>query len=136
MNRCVVCGKAFRGRSDKTYCSDQCRSSFHNQAKRAPQQYAKQVNAILQANRDQLAALCPTGKDKVAKSQLIDQGFSFGYFTGQYTTQAGATYFYCYDYGYRLLDEQTVLVVKLPEYVKQYLEQLVREDEPEYRKKG
>ena len=39
-------------------------------------------------------------------------GFHFTYFTEQYSTEKKETYIYCYEYGYKLLSENKLLVVK------------------------
>ncbi len=135
MAQCPVCNKPLLGRADKKFCSDACRFTYHNQLSAERKHYQKKVNAILKANRDYLAALCPQGKKKVPKARLIECDFHFGYHTGQYVTQRGGTYYYCYDYGYCVLDEHKVLVVKLQSYVERHLDQLVWEEEPRYGKK-
>ena len=132
MAHCPVCDKLLLGRTDKKFCSDTCRFTYHNQSKRSKKDYQKKVNAILAVNRDCLACLCPSGKERVPKAALMERNFRFGYHTGQYVTQQGRTYYYCYDYGYCVLDEHTVLVVKLYDYVQKHLDQLVREEEPTY----
>ncbi len=38
-------------------------------------------------------------------------GFDFRFFTNLYRTQAGQTYYFCYDYGYLLLPDEKVLIV-------------------------
>ena len=50
---------------------------------------------------------------------MESHGYNFNYFTNIYTTTKGVTYYYCYDYGYRLLEENgKVLLVKKLDYVK------------------
>ena len=59
-----------------------------------------------------METLNPTGKTKVHKETLMQQGFQFSYITGLYHTQQGSTYFYVYDQGYLALEDQTYLLVK------------------------
>jgi len=56
--------------------------------------------------------LNPKGKSKAPKSRLLDKGFDFSYMTSTYTTKAGATYIFCYEYGYLELDNDWYALVK------------------------
>jgi len=35
---------------------------------------------------------------------MLEKGFNFNYFTSIYTTKAGTTYYFCFEYGYFLMD--------------------------------
>ena len=129
---CSVCQTPLKGRTDQQFCSDQCRAAHHNQQRKEKNHYLKDVNRMLKHNRDILQRACPDGKRKVKKALLLQQGFQYGYFTGEYLTQQGHTYYYCYDYGYRIISEEEVLIVQLSSYVQQHLDNIVREDEPKY----
>nr|WKN33993.1 DUF2116 family Zn-ribbon domain-containing protein [Tunicatimonas sp. TK19036] len=130
---CVVCQTSFEGRTDKVFCSDHCRTAYHNQQRKEKNHYLRKVNKVLTRNRDILQRACPDTKRKVNKALLLQQGFQYGYFTGQYETQYGHTYYYCYDYGYRVVNEEEVIVVRLQPNVQQHLESIVREDDPGYK---
>ena len=47
---CLVCGEIFQGRSDKRFCSDQCRANFNNLKKRETEVYIQQSNSLLIKN--------------------------------------------------------------------------------------
>lgn len=79
-----------------------------------------------------LQRACPTGRQKVKKAKLLQQGFQYGYFTGQYETKQGHIYYYCYDYGYQVLSKEELLIVKLQPYVQDHLDNIIREDEEKY----
>lgn len=108
---CPECGTSFKGRIDKKFCSDQCRTSFNNRLKSIEHSYIKEVNSILKKNRRILLHFNPDGKSKVSRETLRAKGFDFGYFTSTYTTRDGAQYFYCYDQGYLLLEKDHCLLV-------------------------
>lgn len=111
---CLNCQESIIGRSDKKFCSDQCRSSFNNRANSQENSYIKTVNAILKKNRKILADMNPTGKAKVKREDLIQKGFDFKFLTNIYRTKSGNTYFFCYDQGYFKIDnEYLALVVRL-----------------------
>jgi hypothetical protein len=110
---CIECGNDFKGRIDKKFCSDQCRTTFNNRQKSVEHKYIRDVNSILKKNRRILVELNPEGKSRVSKDKLKSKGFDFSYFTSTYTTKDGAQYFYCYEQGYLPIEKnQCLLVVK------------------------
>ena len=114
---CPECGDEYTGRSDKKYCSPNCRSTFHNRQNAELQAFQRSINNILRHNRNVLAELNPDGKANVKKERMIDRGFKFRYFTNEYTTRNGTLYHFCYDYGYKVEEGEWVLVIKRQEYV-------------------
>lgn len=115
---CLECNQLLRGRKDQKFCSDYCRNSFNNRQNEDANKYVRRINGILRKNRRILEKLNPTGKNTVDGITLAEEGFNFHYYTNQYTTQKGGTYFFCYDFGYRKLEnDQYILVVK-QDYVK------------------
>ena len=110
---CIECNNAFKGRVDKKFCSDQCRTTYNNRQKSIENTYIKDVNSILRKNRKILLELNPDGKSRVSRDKLKSRGFDFTYYTSSYTTKEGAQYFYCYEQGYLPIDKgQCLLVVK------------------------
>lgn len=109
---CLECGRVIYGRIDKKFCDDQCRNSYNNKQNADTNNYVRNVHSILRKNRRILEALNPSGKEKTHKNKLSEKGFDFNYHTSSYTTKAGATYQFCYDYGYLLLENDYVLLVK------------------------
>jgi hypothetical protein len=109
---CLDCGELVKGRSDKKFCDDQCRSNYNNRLKAEDNSYMRQVNGILKKNHGILQKLNPDGKQKVYREKLLKQGFDFNFHTHIYQTQKGGTYHFCYEQGYLILNEQEVLLVK------------------------
>ena len=97
---CLECGVPVKGRQDKKFCSDQCRNAYNNKLNSDQNNYVRNVNNILRKNRRILSELTPNGKAKANKEKLLAKGFDFNFFTNTYTTKAGATYYFCYEYGY------------------------------------
>jgi hypothetical protein len=116
---CLQCSAAIVGRSDKRYCSDQCRHLANNTVKRQSQGERRihQVNTALRRNRSILKQLSPQGKTTIPRQYLELAGFDFRYLTQIYRTQKGNTYHLCYDYGYMLLPEEKVLIVNWQPYM-------------------
>lgn len=97
--KCAECGVMFTGRVDKKFCSDQCRTSYHNRISREDKKLIRDVNLILRKNRRILAELYEKGKKEITIEQLRDSGFRFGYFTSIDQTNDDIVH-YCYDHGY------------------------------------
>lgn len=108
---CPECGDPVHGRTDKKFCSDQCRNSFNNKNTGYSNNYVRKVNGILRKNRKILSELNPKGKTKVHLNQLKHRGFDFKYFTELYVTKTGNTYHFCYEQGYLKLDNDYFALV-------------------------
>lgn len=118
MGKCIECGASFVGRSDKRYCSDQCRNEFHNKRNSDSNKIVRNINNILRKNRRILEELNPNGKSKVTRDALIIAGFNFFYYTNSFTTKQGKTYYFCYEQGYLELEDHMYALVIKQEYVK------------------
>jgi hypothetical protein len=113
---CIECKTSFKGRADKKFCCDQCRTAYNNRLKSIEHSHIKNVNSILKKNRRILVEMNPDGKNKVSREKLKSKGFNFTYFTSTYTTKEGAQYFYCYDQGYLPIEKDYCLLVVKKEY--------------------
>lgn len=112
---CLDCNTIIKGRSDKKFCDDQCRTSYNNKIKIGVASSLKTINKILKQNRSILEILCIDGKAKTSKIKLVQHGFNFTYFTHLYETQKGQTYKFCYEFGYLDLEHDWFLLVKRKE---------------------
>ena len=113
---CIECGSEFKGRIDKKYCSDQCRTTYNNRLNSDEPTYIRNVNTILKKNRRILLELNPEGKNRVSSSKLKAKGFDFNYFTSTYLTKEGSQYFYCYEQGYLPIEKDFFLLVVKKEF--------------------
>jgi hypothetical protein len=113
---CLQCGTELRGRIDKKFCDDQCRTAYNNSIK-TDSAIIKNINSTLRKNRKLMEDLTPMpeGKTKVARKKLEEKGFNFTYHTHTYTTKTGATYYFCYEYGYLPLEKDYFMLVKRKE---------------------
>jgi hypothetical protein len=116
-SKCQECGIKITGRADKRFCSDQCRTSFHNKQNSDANNFMRNINNILRKNRRILIKLNPNGKAKVSKTELLDLGFKFAYFTNVYKTKSGNIYHFCYEQGYLGLDNDMYALVERKAYV-------------------
>ena len=110
--KCLECGTRFKGRVDKKFCSDYCRNTYNNRLNKDGKNLIRKINNRLRKNWRILENLNIHQKTKTLKTKLLENGFDFSYFTSIYTTKAGATYYYVYDQGYLLLDNEYYLLVK------------------------
>lgn len=109
---CLDCGTPLQGRADKKFCNDLCRNNYNNQLNSSSYNLVRNINNILRRNRRVLEELNPTGKTKTTRKKLTAKGFDFDHITSIYQTKNGSTYFFNYEYGYLLLDNDEVLLVK------------------------
>lgn len=112
---CLECTSLLQGRADKKFCDDQCRSSYNHRLKTKDQSFINSVNQILKKNRKILKTKNLASKVKVTRDALLNKGFDFNFHTSIYTTKKGNIYFFCYEYGYMALENDTFLLVKREE---------------------
>jgi predicted nucleic acid-binding Zn ribbon protein len=117
IKKCIQCDKAIKGRSDKKFCDDYCRTAHNNDLKSAANNYVRNVNNALSKNRRILESILPDEEKmkKVNREKLLQQGFQFKYLTHTYSNQKGNIYYFCYEYGYLPLENDWFLVVKRDE---------------------
>jgi len=118
--RCLDCGDIIRGRSDKKFCSDQCRNNYNNRINRESNNYVRNVHGLLRKNRRILCDLYAEGKRVLHKDALFALGYNFNFFTHVIKTREGLSYHYCFEYGYREKDDEYVELA----YNNHYLEYL------------
>ena len=97
---CTSCGMPVRGRRDKKFCSDQCRSAHYNRVNFGSSLYVRHVNNVLRKNWRILHELDAPNGNAVTEDVLRIRGFDFNYFTSIHPTHNGECYYYCYDLGY------------------------------------
>lgn len=109
---CLQCGEPIKGRSDKKFCDDQCRSAYNNKANSDATAGMRNITNALRKNRRILSQLCGSeGKTKTTRTKLNEAGFDFKYHTHTYTTQKGAVYKLVFDYGYLPLEGDWFMLV-------------------------
>lgn len=111
------CGNPFDGRSDKIFCSDQCRNrARRDQLKQdrwnAPLFFTK-INDILRKNHTILEKLYKQKGDSIVVTGYLlrESGFNFEFNTRILKTTKG-TYRFCFNYGWVELENSDILIVK------------------------
>ncbi|MBS1549216.1 MAG: hypothetical protein JSS94_05035 [Bacteroidetes bacterium] len=110
---CLECGDPIIGRSDKKFCNDGCRNAYNNKANSDQSNLMRMIHHKLRNNYRILSALnFVEGKHKNTQSHLKSLGFNFEYITHLKTYKNGSEYRFLYDIGYKLLENDWVLIVK------------------------
>lgn len=89
-----------------------CRNAYNNRLNSDQSNFVRNVNNRLRKNRRILEEFCPDEKNKTHRDKLVEAGFDFGFITHFRTTLKGSTYYFVYDYGYLLLENDFYLIVK------------------------
>jgi len=113
--KCLACDKTIKGRADKKFCDDSCRNNYNNRMNCYSSPLVRDINNILRKNRRILEELLAPLEKKVLvieRQRLLERGFRFDYMTEHYHPDKKEHYCYCYEYGYRPLDQEKVLIVK------------------------
>jgi hypothetical protein len=112
---CLACERPIKGRTDKKFCDDSCRNNYNNRMNSYSSPLVRNINNILRKNRRILEELLAPLEKKVLvieRQKLVEKGFQFEYITEHYHPEKKEHYYYCYEYGYRSIDQYKVLAVK------------------------
>lgn len=112
MKNCIECGDNFSGREDKKFCSDGCRNTYNNKINKDSTNYMRNINNKLRKNYRILEELNVEGKTKVSRTKLISKGFDFDFFTNILNTKTGNTYYFLYNQGYMVVENDFYVLVK------------------------
>ena len=107
---CKECEEAFIvNRLGQLYCSKSCRNRANNRIVKLSKSATEKIDKILHRNR--LILSQQIGKKLTIKA-LKSIGFNFSHITG-IRKKEGKTYFFCYEFFYRLGRDQEVYIFQL-----------------------
>ena len=109
---CPECGKEIVGRKDKLFCSDSCRNNHNNSINKDSTNLMRNINNSLRRNYKILSELNPKETAKVPKKVLVKKKFDFEVYTSVLNAKTGNTYFFIYDLGYQLLENDVFLLLR------------------------
>ncbi|MCO5248620.1 MAG: hypothetical protein M9887_06715 [Chitinophagales bacterium] len=114
MKNCKVCEKPIKGRSDKIFCSIECKNYYHKKLRFATKMAAKQIDGYLKRNYKILLELLGGNKIqvKVYRNQLSQKGFRFQYHTHFYINSKNKMYHYLYDLAWMEFSDDEVLIIR------------------------
>lgn len=111
---CLSCGTYLSGRSDKKFCDDACRTSFHNRGRQEKSDIFRETDSILRLNRRILSGMVEQQqKLRLNSKQLLSAGFRPDYVTRIASDSGGSIVRYYYEFGLRRLSASEVEVFRL-----------------------
>ncbi len=109
---CIVCSKSLIGRSDKIYCTADCKSYYHHQLKKATKRATINIDKILHHNRSTLLEIM--GKNRysfsISKMALDKKNFNYTYVTGYHINSKNKLINHVYDFSYIIFSDQKVQI--------------------------
>ncbi|HPK10780.1 MAG TPA: hypothetical protein PK246_10635 [Saprospiraceae bacterium] len=113
MNICLHCGKKLVGRSDKVFCSIECKNIFNYNKKKNTKSETAIIDSYLHRNHEILTTLMGNSKKEVFDRLIISRtGFKFDFITGVYKNKEGKIYYLVYNFAWMEFSDQKILVVK------------------------
>lgn len=101
---CLNCSTLIRGRCDKKFCNEYCRSIYNNKKNQYATNLMQRICAKLRRNHKIInAVLANHAPDEPMDRQyLIDRGFDFQYVTEMVESSGGDIIYCCFDMAYSI----------------------------------
>lgn len=109
---CLECLEKIAGRKDKKFCCDQCRTSHYNKVHAEENSMVKKINTTLKKNRKILEYCFQNKCTKLSRTQLLQAGFDFFFFTHERILKSNNAYRFCYEYGYMEKESSTITIIR------------------------
>jgi len=121
MGLCLECEKEIKGRKDKKYCNQYCKSAFQYKNNKANEDsFYTDVLKQLRLNRKLLKLYNKSGKSIVRKEELLKEGFDPNRFTHYWKNNKGDVYLFCFEFGFLEKNEgskQKYVLIKRQDYM-------------------
>jgi predicted nucleic acid-binding Zn ribbon protein len=116
---CLQCEETLKGRSDKKFCSDYCRSSYNNLRYAKYNIHMRRVNERLRNNhRIMITLLGDREECWVSETSLAHAGFQFQFYTHVHLHDEGALFRVIYDCCYTTPDRVNYYIARrVPEHL-------------------
>lgn len=113
-NKCKICAKILHGRSDKIFCSVDCKNEYHKHLRYATKRAAIEINGYLKRNYSILLELLGKNKiqAKVYRNKLEQKKFRFKYHTHFHINSKNKMFHYIYDLAWMEFSDDEILVIK------------------------
>ena len=109
---CKICKKPVKGRSDKVFCSEKCKSYYHRKLREVTKKGTEKTDRILHRNRSILLEIM--GKNatqkKVPRDLLDKKKFNIRYMTGFFENAQGKRYHIVYDFAWMEFSDGDILI--------------------------
>lgn len=112
---CKLCKKKFTGRSDKIFCTIQCKSTYHNLLDKATKKATGEIDKILHRNRSILLEILGKNRNyrKVKKELLDKKKFNYTYVTAYHLNSQNKMVNYMYDFKWSIFSDQEIAIRRL-----------------------
>ena len=111
--RCLECGdKIYYGRSDKKFCSEECRTKHHNHLARSGKGARRRVIAALDRNYSILEGLLDSGVKTISLREAASIGFNPEFLTA-FSKRGVHREYFCFDITYRMSQDRLTRITKL-----------------------
>lgn len=115
---CLNCKHIIKGRADKKFCNDHCRGTYNYQLNiNGSTHLLRDINRTLKKNHSILKIFNANNRTRIWKRVLVSRGFNFDFYTSMRQEGKRKQYFFCYDIGYRMLNEDEVMLVKKEQFL-------------------
>jgi hypothetical protein len=108
-----MCKIPIKGRSDKTFCSNECKNRYHTKLRSVTNTATHKTDLILHRNRSILLEIL--GKNliqkKVHRYVLDRKKFNFSYITSIHTNKHGKRVYHVYDFSWMIFSDQEILII-------------------------
>ena len=113
MNQCLHCRKRLSGRSDKKFCSINCKNQFSYKNRSRTKTEVQEVDLILHRNHLILTTLMgDQEKIQIDRMVLARAKFNFQFFTSIYRNKENKIYYLVYNIAWMEFSNQTILIVR------------------------
>lgn len=111
---CLQCNKPINaGRADRKFCSDPCKNEYHNSERLVENGETRRILLALRQNRRILKFLLGDRDELyVPREALSKRAFDFDYHTHRIVSGQGNTFILCFNYGYRVMEEGKLKLVR------------------------
>lgn len=104
--QCPVCNTRFKGRKDKRYCCEDCRSAYNRSQRAASDAVLTEALSVLRINRGILKKLWAGKTTLVSREGLEALGFDASVYSSVHVNSRNFTYYFVADFGFRPMNTQ------------------------------
>lgn len=109
---CLTCDSIIRGRTDKKFCDDYCRSAYNNKHATTKLSNVRAITNKIIKNRRILEKWATKKRNPVSLYDLLSDGLSLSYATEYIHQPVGNPHIYCFEFGYQLLPGNQCRILK------------------------
>lgn len=114
MPLCRLCKTKFTGRSDKSFCSVKCKSSYHHKLRAVTNSATTKIDKILHRNRSILLEVMGknSAQKRIRSIDLDRKKFNYNYITKYTVNKNGKTYHHVYDFAWMRFSDDGILIIR------------------------